>query len=60
MNINTSLMDESLTGAEVCSSIRDTRTMCGISDEDCGNCGKVMMSHFEMCIAHTNIQYIHK
>ena len=40
MNVNDSLMNDSITGADVCSSTRDSRALCGATGEDCGVCGK--------------------
>ena len=42
MNGNGNLTNEndSITGADVCSSTRDNRALCGATGEDCGVCGK--------------------
>ena len=54
MNVNGSLMDDSITGADVCSNTRDSRALCGATGEDCGVCGK---SFFMIHLKHGENKY---
>ena len=54
MNVNGSLTIDSITGADVCSSTRDSRALCGATGEDCGVCGK---SFFMINLKHGEKKY---